>query len=189
MTRENSEQLKHVPWFARAGAACSIIPISRFVSENTFALKGGGYGCFFHLTGVDEEGLTDQELESQLRMIQGSLRGMPEGAALYQYTRVRSGFPLPRQRSYANPVTQVFVEERLDFLEQNASFRRIDLHWCLTIEPSQAKAFERKPQENTAQTSRLLAELQKTATLLAGNLSSSVGLELLGKQDVFRFFS
>jgi type IV secretion system protein VirB4 len=152
-------------------------------------LKGGGYGCFFRLAGVDEEGLTDQELESQLRMVEGSLRGLPEGAALYQYTRVRAGFPLPRQRSYENPVTHVFVEERLNFLERNAGFRRIDLHWCLTIEPSQIKAFERKPKENAVQTSRLLAELQKTATLLTGNLNSSVGLELLDKQSVFRFLS
>jgi type IV secretion system protein VirB4 len=189
MTRANSERLMHVPWFAKAGAACSIVPIARFVNENIFALKGGGYGCFFRLSGVDEEGLTDQELESQLRMIEGSLRGMPEGAALYQYTRVRSGFPLPHQANYANPVTQVFVEERLRFLETSAEFRRIDLHWCLTLEPSQMKAFERKPQENAARTSRMLAELQKTATLLAGNLSTSIGLELLDKQSVFRFLS
>lgn len=94
-----------------------------------------------------------------------------------------------QQPAYANPVTQVFVEERLGVLEQNASFRRIDLHWCLTIEPSQAKAFERKPQENTAHTSRLLSELQKTAALLAGNLSASMGLELLSKQEAFRFLS
>lgn len=189
MIRANSDQLKHVPWFARAGAACGIVPIARFVSENVFALKGGGYGCFFRISGLDEEGLTDQELESQLRMIEGSLRGLPEGAALYQYTRVRSGFPLPRQASYPNPVTQVFIEDRLRFLESSAAFRRIDLHWCLTIEPSQIKAFEKKPQENGAQTSRLLAELQKTAMLLAGNLHSSIGLELLGKDHVFRFIS
>src|ERR1700755_402843 len=120
MIRANSEQLKNVPWFAKAGAASSIVPIARFVRENVFALKGGGYGCFFRLTGVDEEGLTDQELESQLRMIEGSLRGLPEGAVLYQYTRVRAGFPLPRQDNYETPVTQVFVEERLGFLEQSA---------------------------------------------------------------------
>jgi type IV secretion system protein VirB4 len=82
MTRANSEQLKHVPWFAKAGAACSIVPISRFVSDHIFAMKGGGYGCFFQLSGMDDEGLTDQELESQLRMIEGSLRGLPEGAIL-----------------------------------------------------------------------------------------------------------
>ena len=145
MTRANSEQLKNVPWFAKAGAACSIVPIARFVSENIFALKGGGYGCFFRLGGVDEEGLTDQELESQLRMIEG---GLPEGAALYQYTRVRAGFPLPRQTTYSNPVTQVFVEERLQFLQSNAAFRRIDLHWCLTIEPRSSK-HSRRSQKRT----------------------------------------
>ena len=189
MTRANAEQAKFVPWFAKAGAACSIVPIARFVNNHIFALKGGGYGCLFGLSGVDEEGLTDQELESQLRMIEGALRGMPEGTCLYQYTRVRSGFTLPRQQSYGNSVTQVFVEERLRFLEQTASFRRIDLHWCLTLEPSKVKSFERKPEENAAGTSRMLAELQKTATLLAGNLGNSIGLRLLDKQDAFRFFS
>ncbi len=67
MTRANTEQLKHTPWFAKAGAACSIVPISRFVGPNIFALKGGGYGCLFSLTGLDEEGLTDLELESRVR--------------------------------------------------------------------------------------------------------------------------
>jgi type IV secretion system protein VirB4 len=189
MTRANAEQAKYVPWFAKAGAACSIVPIARFITDHIFALKGGGYGCLFTLTGIDEEGLTDQELESQLRMIEGALRGLPEGACLYQYARVISGFSLPRRQSYANPVTQVFVEERLRFLESSAGFRRIDLHWCLTLEPSKIKSFERKPQEISAATSRMLAELQKTATLLAGNLGNSIGLQLLDKQHVFQFFS
>jgi type IV secretion system protein VirB4 len=97
MTRANTEQLKHTPWFAKAGAACSIIPISRFIGPNVFALKGGGYGCLFSLTGIDEEGLTDLELESRVRSIEGALRGLPEGSCLYQYTRLMSGFHLPRQ--------------------------------------------------------------------------------------------
>jgi type IV secretion system protein VirB4 len=189
MTRANAEELKSVPWFAKAGAACSIVPITRFVNDHIFALKGGGYGCLFVLSGVDEEGLTDQELESQLRMIEGALRGLPEGAALYQYTRVRSGYDLPRQQSYSNPVTHTFVWDRLEFLEQTAAFRRIDLHWCLTLEPSKVKAFDRRPQENAAATSRMLAELGKTATLLAGNLGSTIGLRLLDKQSTFQFFS
>ena len=57
MTRANTEQSKHTPWFAKAGAACSIVPIARFVGPNIFALKGGGYGCLFSLTGIDEEGV------------------------------------------------------------------------------------------------------------------------------------
>ncbi len=189
MTHVNTEQSKYVPWFAKAGAACSIVPIGRFVNDHIFALKAGGYGCLFELSGVDEEGLTDQELESQLRMIEGALRGLPEGAALYQYARVRSGYDLPRQQSYSNPVTHAFVCDRLEFLERTAAFRRIDLHWCLTLEPSRVKAFERGPQENAAATSRMLAELEKTATLLAGNLGSTIGLRLLDKRGAFQFFS
>lgn len=189
MTRANIDQTKYVPWFAKAGAACSIVPIARFVSNHIFALKGGGYGCLFALSGIDEEGLTDQELESQLRMIEGSLRGLPEGACLYQYTRVRAGFKLPRKQQYTNSAAQVFIDERLTFLESSASFRRIDLHWCLTLELSNVKAFERKPLENTAATSRMLAALEKTAALLAGNLASSIGLRLLDKPSMFQFFS
>src|ERR1700691_5884047 len=136
MTRVNAEQIKHTPWFAKAGAACSIGPIARFVSPNVFALKGGGYGCVFSLTGIDEEGVTDLELDARMRSIEGALRGLPEGSCLYQYARVMSGFDLPRQTKYANPVTQVFADDRLAFLEKAAGFRRIDLHWCLTLEPA-----------------------------------------------------
>jgi len=189
MTRVNTEQLKHTPWFAKAGAACSIVPIARFVGPDIFALKGGGYGCLFALTGIDEEGLTDQELESRMRSIEGSLRGLPEGSCLYQYTRVMSGFDLPRQARYPNPATEVFASDRLIFLEKTAGFRRIDLHWCLTLEPSKVKAFERKPQENAVDTSRMLADLEKTATILQSHLGSAIGLQLLGKNETFQFFS
>jgi type IV secretion system protein VirB4 len=189
MTRANTEQIRHTPWFAKAGAACSIVPISRFIGPNIFALKGGGYGCLFALTGIDEEGLTDQELESRMRSIEGALRGLPEGACVCQYARVMSGYELPRQKAYSNPVTQVFVDDRLGFLEKTAAFRRIDLHWCLTFEPPKLKAFERKPQEHSTDTSRMLAELQKSATILEGHLGGLLGLRLLDKQTTFQFFS
>ncbi|HEY0308056.1 MAG TPA: type VI secretion protein [Acidobacteriaceae bacterium] len=123
------------------------------------------------------------------RTIEGALRGLPEGSCLYQYTRVMSGFDLPRQAKYPNPITEVFASDRLDFLNKAATFRRIDLHWCLTLEPSKAKAFERKPQENAIDTSRMLADLEKTATILESHLGSSLGLRLLDKAEVFQFFS
>ena len=189
MTRANTEQTKFVPWFAKAGAACSIVPISRFVGPNIFALKAGGYGCLLSLTGIDEEGVTDLELDSRMRSIEGALRGLPEGTCLYQYTRVMSGFELPRQAKYANEVTETFASDRLTYLNEKAAFRRIDLHWCLTLEPSQAKAFARKPQENAIETSRMLADLEKTATILASHLGSSFGLRLLNKSETFQFFS
>jgi type IV secretion system protein VirB4 len=79
MTRANRSHAKFVPWFAKAGAACSIVPIARFVDEHIFALKGGGYGCLFALDGIDEEGLTDQELEALMRSLEGALHGLPGG--------------------------------------------------------------------------------------------------------------
>ena len=189
MTRVNTEQQRYTPWFAKAGAACSIVPIARFVHDRIFALKGGGYGCLFSLAGIDEEGVTDQGLEAQVRTIEGALRGLPEGACLYQYTRVMSGFDLPRKAQYGNPVTQVFVDDRLAFLNKSAGFRRIDLHWCLTLEPPKAAALSRKPKEHGTDTTRMLADLEKTATLLEGHLSSSLGLRLLDKNAVFQFFN
>jgi type IV secretion system protein VirB4 len=162
MTHANTDQQKNTPWFAKAGAACSIVPISRFVGPSIFALKGGGYGCLFSLTGLDEEGLTEQELDSRVRQIEGALRTLPEGSCLYQYARVMSGFDLPRQKQYASQVTETFVGDRLLFLQKNAAFRRIDLHWCLTLEPSKLKTFDRKPQENAIETSRMLSDLEKT---------------------------
>ena len=189
MTRANTEQAKFVPWFAKAGAACSIVPLARFIGPNVFALKGGGYGCLFALNGIDEEGLTEQELDSRMRSIENALRGLPEGSCLYEYSRVMSGYELPRQKKYSNAVTQVFVDDRLGFLEKTAAFRRIDLHWCLTLEPSRLKAFERKPQENAAGTSRMLVELQKAATILEGHLGGMLGLRSLDKQSTFQFFS
>src|SRR6185312_9590524 len=170
MTRANSSQAKFVRWFAKAGAACRIVPIARFVNEQMFALKGGGYGCLFTLTGIDEEGLTDQELEARMRSVEGALHGLPEGACLYQYTRVMSGYELPRQKQYPIPVTQVFADDRLAFLQRTAGLRRIDLHWCLTIEPPRIKAFQHRPKEHTADTSRMFAELEKTAMILEGHL-------------------
>ena len=53
----------------------------------------------------------------------------------------------------------------------------------------EGKNFQKKPTENAVDTSRMLAELQKTAALLAGNLGSSIGLRLLDSQSTFQFFS
>ena len=74
------------------------------------------------------------------------------------------------------------MDDRQAFLERTAGFRRIDLHWCLTLEPSQIKAFERKPKENAATNSRILADLQKTATILEGHLGSLLGLPIPHKK-------
>ena len=177
------------PWFATAGAACSIVPIARFVDKNFFALKTGGYGALFSLNGVDEEGRTDEELDAITKFLEGALRVLPHDSCLYQYTRIQSGYDLPRRSKYENPVTEEFVTDRLTFLESTAGFRRISLFWCLTLEPPVKNVFNKNPKQNAVESTRRLASLQKTATLLEGHLKSIIGLTLLEKQEVFQFFS
>src|SRR5260370_30714910 len=99
------------------------------------------------------------------------------------------GFYQPRQAKYANPATDTFATGRIAFLEKTAACRRIDLHWCLTREPSKVMAFERKPDENASDTSRMLADLEKAAVILESHLGSSLGLKLLSKAHAFQFFS
>ena len=184
MTRANS-----APWFTKAGAATSIMPISHFLGANIFALKSGGYGCLFSLDGIDPESRTDEDLDVRVRGVEAALRGLIADACLYQYTRVMAGFDLPRRQQYANPVTESFVSNRLEFLDRKAQFRRIDLHWCLTVEPDAGRTFGSKPKDQRHVLDRQLFELQKAATILEAHLSESIGLKLLAKEQAFQFFS
>lgn len=189
MTRVNPEQSRLMPWYAKAGAASSIVPLSRWVAPNIFALKTGGYGFVTSLTGMDEESLSDQELESRIRAVLGALRGLPVDSCLYQYSRVLSGYEIPRKASYGDPVLDAFVDDRLTFLNTNAGFRRIDLHWVLTIEPDQENPLDRKPKDAAVSNTRRLAMLRKTASILETQLGPVIGLRILDKAEAFPFFS
>jgi type IV secretion system protein VirB4 len=178
----------NAPWFTKAGAASGIMPISHFVGPHTFALKRGGYGCLFSLEGIDPESRTDEDLDVRVRGVEAALRGLPQDSCLYQYTRVLAGFDLPRQKKYADPVTESFANDRIMFLEKTARFRRIDLHWCLTIEPDTGSLLRQKPKEHKGSTDRQLFELEKAATILEAHMNDSIGLKLLGKEQAFRFF-
>ena len=184
MTRANAN-----PWFTDAGAANSIVPIVRFVTPTVFASKTRGYGLLFEVDGADEEGLTDPEIASKMRGVEGGVRGLTEDFGLYQYMRVTSGFEIPRQKKYADPITQSFVDHRLDFLSKTANFRRIDLHWCLTLEPKLASPFAAKPKDQADENDRLISQLQKAATILETHLSSVIGLKVVGKEKAFKFFA
>jgi type IV secretion system protein VirB4 len=179
----------NAPWFTKAGAATSILPISHFVGPRIFALKGGGYGCLFSLEGIDPESRTDEDLDVRVRGVEAALRGLPQGSCLYQYARVISGFDLPRQKKYLSSVTESFASDRVKFLNQTARFRRIDLHWCLTIEPDTWNPLGRKPKKQRIATDRQLFDLEKAATILESHMSDSIGLKLLGKDRAFQFFS
>jgi type IV secretion system protein VirB4 len=141
------------------------------------------------LEGMDPESRTDEDLEVRVRGVEAALRGLPQDSCLYQYTRVLAGFNLPRDNKYANPITESFANDRAEFLEKTAGFRRIDLHWCLTIEPDSGRSLSQKPKAQKDGTDRQLFELEKAATILEAHMADSIGLKLLTKERAFQFFS
>jgi type IV secretion system protein VirB4 len=179
-------------WFRQAKPSRSIIPLSRFVSDSIFALKTGGYGCLFSLAGIDDEGLTDLAIRDIIARVHRALENLPDGARLYQYLRVRKGFEIPTKGKYDNPTVAAVIADRRSFLEENAHLRRIELFWCLTIEPSASHSFGRKkltPEQYSRQCARFIAQVQKTAEILTSLLSELLGLTLLSKQQTAAFFS
>ena len=87
---------------------------------------------------------------------------------------------------------QTFVEDRLAFLQNTARFRRVDLqNWCLTLEPSTVKLFGAETEgKRYGDQSDAHGSWKKAASLLVGNLQSSIGLRrLLPKEEAFQFFS
>lgn len=176
-------------WFKKAKPARSIVPIGRFVSSCVFAMKRhGSYGVVFALDGIDDEGLTDEALADVNARLHGAWRGLPPDARLYQYVRIRQGYEIPRQPSYPNTVTESLISDRINFLSQRAQFRRIELFWCLSIEP-QGMGTKPSPAAYTAQSSRSIAVLNKTADILVSQLSDLIGLRLLLKDEVLPFFA
>ncbi len=179
-------------WFQQAKPTCSIVPIRRFVTDSVFALKNGGYGCMFALNGIDDEGLTDEVVEDAIRRIQGALKSLPEHGRLYQYVRVRKGFDIPRQEHYSNPRVETAVRDRIAFLNETANFRRIELFWVVTVEPPKKNSFGSKslsPQQFERQTSRYIAQMERTAEMLTVQLEELLGLRLLAGDDVASFWA
>jgi type IV secretion system protein VirB4 len=175
-------------WFKKAKPARAIVPISRFVSQTVFALKRhGSYGMLFALDGIDDEGLTDDALTDVITRLRGAWQGLPPDCRLYEYVRIRQGYDIPRQPFYPRSVTDSLVSDRIDFLRQNARFRRIELFWCLTIEP-QATGRSTSPSAQSSQSTRSIAILEKTAEILVSQLSDLIGLKVPAKAEAASFF-
>ena len=178
-------------WFRQAKPTRSIVPLCRFVSDSIFALKTGGYGCLFLLAGIDDEGLTDAAIDHAIARVHGALRSLPDEAHLYQYVRMRKGYEIPARRREDNPVVNTIIRDRIEYLNRSAHFRRIELFWCLTIEPAANRSFGKKkltPEQYGRQTTRFIAQVQKTAEILVSQLADLIGLHLLGKNEAAAFF-
>jgi type IV secretion system protein VirB4 len=174
-------------WLNRSGASRSIIPFDRFIDGPIFAQKDGGYGCLLTLAGVDEESCSDEVLKSHVSLIEGALAAMPPRSLLYQYLRVRPGFEIPAD-PISDPTAAMFSENRRQHQERTAKMRRIDLHWCITMQPP--PGMRRMPPNLFAATrNRLLGNLRRQVSLLEAHLGSTLGLCTASREATVRFFS
>ncbi|HJT69790.1 MAG TPA: hypothetical protein VJ731_06295 [Terriglobales bacterium] len=184
--------MRNPKWYQKAKPACSIVPIRRFVTDHVFALKNGGYGCMLAISGIDEEGLTDEAVDEVLRRVEGAFKSLPENGRVYQYVRIRKGIEIPRRKNYPNPQVQKAIDERVAFLERVAEFRRIELFWTITVEPEGNRSFGSKalsPNEYGRRTAKLISRVERTAENIVAHVTDTLNARLLAKDDVAAFFS
>jgi hypothetical protein len=92
-------------WFRDAGDRSELFPIRRFVSDEVFATRSGGWGASFALDGVDTECLTDEAQVALSAGLPGGQRLVPGNLVVYQIARERRGhMPALRHTESANPL-------------------------------------------------------------------------------------
>ena len=81
-------------------------------------------------------------------------------------------------------MTEVFASDRLNFLNETAGFRRIDLHWCLIAGAIEGKSVRTEAtRERHRHVANACPTSRKTATILESHLGNSLGLRMLGKAE------
>ena len=96
----------------------------------------------------------------------------------------------PGRTRTPNDTVEAFVSDRIEYLEKTAHLHRIELFWCLTIEPVAGAGHSGRRRNSTrGSTARVISQLRKTAELLTSQSSDLLGMRLLGKADVVSFFS
>jgi hypothetical protein len=95
------------------------IPIEQPFDGQVDTTEGG-------LAALAGKSRTDEDLDPRVCGVEGSLRGLPGGACLYQDTRVVAGFSLPRQLEYAVPVTKSFANGTERSVSSSSSTRGND---------------------------------------------------------------
>jgi type IV secretion system protein VirB4 len=166
--------------------------VRRFVNGHVFGLKHGGYGCVLSLTGIDDEGITDQTVADAIKRIEGAFKGLPRDGRVYQYARIRRGFAIPHRQPCYNAQAETVISDRIEFLEATAGFRTIELFWVVTIELSKSDLLTSKalsPGQHARQTAKLISQVERASQSLTTQLGDILGLRLLDQDEAAAFFA
>jgi type IV secretion system protein VirB4 len=175
-------------WFEDAGDPSKLFPIVRFVSDDVFATRSGGYGATFSLDGVDTECLDDAAEAAMSSELLGGQRLVPENLVIYQIARKRRGFvPAFRHIDSANAVVAETQRNRREHLA-NSGFALVELFFTLYAPPPSKALHEWTPGTYADTSEAQLRQLEALAQMLRINLAR-FGLKRLEKTQIEELYS
>jgi type IV secretion system protein VirB4 len=195
--------------FQKAGAMSSLIGLFGFVDEHTFLTKSGDLGVVFHVPGADAECLDHAERDHVARRFEGAARTLDERLRVYQYLLKRDHANVPH-RHYDNAVVEQAISNRIAFLESKSDdLYFVEIIFVLMYEgwlrPNTPEAvlrgFVNRPELTIPELlsgrkvltviqddlDRAREFLSSKAASLAIQMQDPLGMQLLGKAEIFRF--
>ncbi len=173
-------------WFADAGAASTLFPISRFLNDALFATDEGGYGLVLQLNGIDPECVSDEKLAACSASMLQAQRLIGERLTLFQ-TFIKKAKPFAHASLYAaespDPAVRETQQARNSFVS-GSPFFSISLYWTLYIHPPSHRSkasFEEESQ-------KMLRELLVCTANLVAELAE-FGARRLSQAETFQYLA
>jgi len=196
-----------------SGALNSQINLYGFWNEHTFITKSGDLGIVFQLQGVDYESLDQAAQEYTVKRLEAALKIFGPGFHVYQYL-FKTNRPTVPFQDYADPVVRAAVDQRKQFFAQKLDeLFTVEIFFTIVIEGTRSKtgiapALLRIPQDPNGGIQELKAQfsndkrkvllreqieadllkLEQRAHSFVRQLSDMVQIDILGQNDLFRFF-
>lgn len=169
-------------WLSTARPSSAMIPVERFLDEFVFTTKGDGYGILLAVPPIDPEGRTRQQLDSICARVAQTIRVLPQGITIYQYTLRKRGYDIP-YKVYGDERIAWEIRNRIEFLKQHGELGDVQLFWCLYV-PGATHGTR-----GAEQSHKSLRMLHRAVGTLRSQLSDLLRFTPVSALGVSRFFS
>jgi len=191
--------------YREAGSLNSLLAPHAFIDEHVFLTKANQLGVTFRVSGIDDECLTAETLDSYTKRIAAAFRGFSERFRIYQYIVKQDRAQIEQSDSFPTEAVRSTVLARREHLQSKASgLYTLDLYFVILYEPlgisdgaiKQAVRGLTKRNVSTKSVLRVAAhELAQSRDALMGQaislqrtIGDLLGLQMLGKREVFSLF-
>ena len=188
-----------------SGSLNSLLAPAAFIDEYVFLTKSNQLGVMFSLSGIDDECLTRGTLESYTKQVDRAFRGFSERFRIYQYVVKQDRATIDQSEFFPSDAVQETVRARKEYLQSKGSgLYTLELFFVVLYEPegisdgmlAGTMRALRKRDFSTKKVLRVIAEelgkdrdaLMGQAISLQRTIGELLGLQMLGKQEIFSFF-